>query len=95
MVDETGRTRRDWQRAIWTPNEWDRDELGRAVRRLWIQWAEQQPDPKPAWLLPWEHLREPDREADRIIGEGIARLAVESFLLHTFEHEDTITRGPL
>lgn len=49
-----------------------RESLGRLVRELWIEWAKEQPAPKPSWLVPWEGLSEPDREVDRRIGEGIA-----------------------
>lgn len=50
----------------------DREELGREVRRIWREWAREQDNPKPSWLVPWEGLSEPDREVDRRIGEGLA-----------------------
>lgn len=37
------------------------------------RWAEAQPNPKPSWLVPYDDLSEPDKEADRQIGETIAR----------------------
>ncbi len=49
-----------------------REELGKIVRAEWIRWAEQQPDAKPGWLLPWDDMTERDREADRRIGEAVA-----------------------
>lgn len=49
----------------------DRDVLGRVVRKAWIEWAKQQPNPKPSWLVPYEELDEPDKEADRFIGERL------------------------
>jgi hypothetical protein len=49
--------------------------LGREVRAAWVKWAEQQPNPKPSWLVPYEELSEADKEADRCIGEWIWRLA--------------------
>lgn len=49
-----------------------REVLGRLVREVWIEWAQQQPAPKPSWLVPWEGLSEPDREVDRRIGEVVA-----------------------
>lgn len=55
------------------PLPWDRDTLGRMVREAWVRWAETQPSPKPSWLVPYEELAEPDKEADRQIGEAIAR----------------------
>jgi hypothetical protein len=51
----------------------DRDELGRFVRLAWIRWAKSQPHPKDKWLTPYEQLGEPDKEADRQIGEEVAR----------------------
>jgi hypothetical protein len=50
----------------------DREHLGKLVRALWVKWAEMQESPKSSWLVPWEGLAEPDREADRQIGDGIA-----------------------
>ena len=50
----------------------DRDRLGRVVREAWIVWAKNQPDPKPSWLVPYDLLPEPDKEADRRIGEAFA-----------------------
>ena len=50
----------------------EREALGRRVRETWLAWAREQPSPKPSWLLPWEELSEPEREADRRIGEALA-----------------------
>lgn len=49
----------------------DRDALGMCVREAWMRWAMEQPRPKPSWLVPWDHLSEPDKEADRRIGEAV------------------------
>lgn len=54
----------------------DRDTLGRMVREAWVRWAMTQPSPKPSWLLPYDELAEPDKEADRQIGEAIAKWTV-------------------
>lgn len=51
----------------------DRDSLGRLVREAWVRWALTQPEPKPSWLVPYDELAEPDKEADRQIGEAVAR----------------------
>lgn len=51
----------------------DRETLGRMVREAWVRWAETQPTPKPSWLVPYDELAEPDKEADRQIGEAISR----------------------
>jgi hypothetical protein len=49
----------------------DREQLGRLVRELWIGWAVRQPNPKPSWLVPYDDLSEADKEADRVIGDGL------------------------
>ena len=50
----------------------DRDAGGRVVREAWVRWALTQPDPKPSWLVPYDDLSEPDKEADRQIFEACA-----------------------
>lgn len=55
------------------PLPFDRDTLGRMVREAWVRWAKTQPAPKPSWLLPYDEIAEPDKEADRQIGEAIDR----------------------
>ena len=52
---------------------WSRYQLGRFVREAWVRWAQAQPHPKPAWLVPYDELSEADQEADRQIGEAVAR----------------------
>lgn len=59
----------------------DRESLGRLVRKVWIGWASEQPNPKPSWLVPWEDLSEPDREVDRRIGETLARAGISAGLV--------------
>jgi hypothetical protein len=56
----------------------DREQLGRLVRRVWVSWAREQPDPKPSWLLDWDDLDESLREVDRRIGEAVANAAFEA-----------------
>jgi hypothetical protein len=51
----------------------DRDTLGRMVREAWVRWALTQPAPKSSWLAPYDDLAEADKEADRQIGEAVAR----------------------
>lgn len=48
----------------------DRETGGQFVRKVWIAWAMEQPNPKPSWLVPWEELSEPDKEVDRRIFEA-------------------------
>lgn len=55
------------------PLPFDRDTVGRMVREAWVRWAETQPSPKPSWLAPYDELNEADKEADRQIGEAVAR----------------------
>lgn len=52
-------------------NESLRDTLGRIVRIAWVRWAHTQPNPKPHWLAPFDELAEPDKEADRQIGQAV------------------------
>jgi hypothetical protein len=49
----------------------NREEGGELVRLAWIRWAKQQPQPKASWLVSWENLPEPDREADRQIWDAV------------------------
>jgi hypothetical protein len=56
----------------------DREAHGRLVRDTFVAWANEQPDPKPSWLVPWDEL-EPgnevdagQREVDMRIGEAVA-----------------------
>lgn len=51
----------------------DRETLGRMVREAWIRWAQTQPAPKSSWLVPYDGLAEHDKEADRQIGEAVAK----------------------
>jgi len=53
-----------------------REQLGRIVRETWVAWAQEQPDPKPGWLLGWDELNdEGQREVDMRIGEAVAKAA--------------------
>jgi hypothetical protein len=53
-----------------------RDELGRMVRGVWVNWAHEQPDvaEHPNWTRPYDGpdgISERDREVDRRIGETL------------------------
>jgi len=50
------------------------EELGRVVRQAWINWANEQTNPKPSWLVGWEGLSRADQEADIKIGRAVAEL---------------------
>ena len=50
----------------------DREALGRLVRQVWMDWAREQPDPKPSWLAGWDELDDGQREVDMRIGEAVA-----------------------
>lgn len=69
LVDMRAASQADGSRAL----PFDRETLGRFVREAWVRWAETQPSPKPSWLVPYDELFEADKEADRQIGEAIAR----------------------
>lgn len=67
------------QRPSWI----DRAELGRLVRRVWVEWATGQPDAKPGWLLDYDdpHLDDGQREVDNRIGETLAAVASPEAML--------------
>lgn len=67
---------RDQLTAERAPAALDRERLGQLVRQVWIEWAREQPNPKPHWLTPWEELDESSREVDRRIGERVASAAL-------------------
>jgi hypothetical protein len=48
-----------------------RELVGRLVRQVWAQWAQEQPDPKPSWLLGWDELDDGQREVDMRIGAAL------------------------
>ena len=48
-----------------------RELVGRMVRQIWVEWAQQQPNPKPSWLLPWDELDDGQREVDMRIGAAL------------------------
>jgi hypothetical protein len=49
-----------------------REALGRFVREVWVQWASDQADAKPSWLVVWDELEPGQREVDCRIGESVA-----------------------
>lgn len=72
-----------------------RDVLGQRVREVWVEWAREQPNPKPSWLLPWEQLSEPDREVDRRIGETLFKMGMNADALVTQKHDVSKMRADL
>jgi len=50
-----------------------REELGKVVRKAWIEHCKKVGDTKPSHLAPWEELSEDDKEADRCIAEAIIK----------------------
>lgn len=64
----------------------DRDELGEVVRQAWIEWAQAQPFAKPSWLVLYDQLSEPDKEADRMIAEAVIRYVDAARLDVAIEH---------
>lgn len=78
---------------VWPLELMPRERLGQIVRETWIEWAKEQPNPKPSWLVPWEGLSEPDREVDRRIGEAVRTevlLVVEGFLSGMLQREQGV-----
>lgn len=59
----------EWPQVVFHAPE----EGGRAVRHAWVEWAKTQPNPKPSWLVPYDDLSEPDKEADRQIAQYLAQ----------------------
>lgn len=51
----------------------DRDVLGRMTREAWVRWAESHQQPSASWLVPYENLDETEKEANRQMGENVAR----------------------
>lgn len=60
-------------------DEEKREYLGREVRNVWVAFAREQADPKPAHLLPWAELDEANKEVDRRIGEHIAEVVTHDY----------------
>ena len=54
------------------------EDLGRAVREVWIEWAKTQPNAKPSWLTPWEELDDEQREVDIKIGERLYNMGANA-----------------
>lgn len=50
------------------------DALGRLVRETWVEWAREQPAPKPSWLTGWDDLDAGQREADSRIGRTVVEI---------------------
>lgn len=51
----------------------NREALGRIVRSAWVQYCIEIGDTQPSHVAPWEALSEQDKEADRRIGEAVAK----------------------
>lgn len=47
------------------------DGLGRMVREVWVEWAQEQPTAKPSWLCTWDEISARDREVDCRIGRRL------------------------
>lgn len=53
-----------------------REDLGREVRRVWVEWAKEQPNPKAHWLDDYDSTTPEQREVDCRIGEAVAKLVM-------------------
>lgn len=60
-----------------------REPLGRVVRETWVDWAREQPDPKPSWLTPWDQLDAGQREVDMRIGAAVAAVVLAQLVSRT------------
>ena len=58
------------------------EELGKEVRRVWLEWASERPSPKPSWLLSWDELSEEEKEVDRRIGTRLYNMGAADASLH-------------
>lgn len=58
-----------------------RETLGQIVRDVWRDWAMEQPNRKPSWLVPWAEMSEPDKEVGRRIGERLFREGVRTAIV--------------
>ena len=74
----------------------DREALGRLVRQVWMDWAREQPDPKPSWLAGWDEL-DAHPELERRHGEyaeslAEAVLAIRDWWLPLRKEKSTLRR---
>lgn len=56
----------------------DPETLGRRVREIYVEWAREQPDPKPSWLVPWDQLDPGQKEVDIRIGLALYSLGLNA-----------------
>jgi hypothetical protein len=56
----------------------DREELGKLVRKVWMEWAREQLDAKQDWLDPWETLSPRIKDVDCRIGEAVQQAVLEN-----------------
>jgi len=68
------------------------EALGALVRSVWVEWAREQPNPKPSWLIPWEDLDPGQREVDMRIGEAVAAAERKRIRSAPTVHAPTRTR---
>lgn len=72
------------------PDEPLREQRGRLVRDVWVEYARGQGDPKPSHLTGWDDLGPGDREADMRIGYAVAtweRRRLAAHLRAVAEHD--------
>lgn len=70
-----------------------REELGKLVREVWMEWAKEQAYCKPSWTRTWEELSEADREVDRMIGAAIWNKALSAIANKATGSKVSIRRG--
>lgn len=57
-----------------------REQLGRLVRKVWVDYCYEIGDDKFSHLASWEELSESDREVDRRIAEAIVHAVLDQML---------------
>jgi hypothetical protein len=59
-----------------------KEDLGRLVRKTWIDWARRQHNCKESWLLSYDELPLAEREIDNEIGYTLALRGARLFVDH-------------
>lgn len=80
------------------PRGTPREERGRLVRKVWVNWACEQTAPKPSWLLPWEQLDDAQHEVDMRIGDALfalGRLSAEDRKEPATSHQSDVKNANL
>jgi hypothetical protein len=69
----------------------DREKGGEMVRVVWVEKAQELPNPKPSNLLPWSALDDWNKEVDRCIAERLTATTLSPLLTEISD----LAAGPL